>query len=374
MGPLHGLKIIELAGIGPAPFTAMLLADLGATVLRIDRTQPADIGIQRPDKFHPVLRNRQRLALNLKEPDDVKKLLRLVETADGLIEGFRPGVAERLGVGPAACHAINEKLVYGRITGWGQTGPLASSAGHDLNYIALTGALNAIGRAGQPPSIPLALLGDFGGGALYLAMGMIAALLAVRNGNPGQVVDAAIVDGVSSLAMMFFGLKAAGMWTDERGSNILDSGAPFYEVYECKDGKWISISAIEKKFFQQLIDKLGLDPTLVERQYDRPSWPEIKKSLADTFATKTQRQWRDKLEGTEVCFAPVMSFDDAPHHPHMKARNVFIDVGDVLQPAPAPRFSHTSLQHPRPPQTTISNDFASIFERWINETKTESQA
>jgi crotonobetainyl-CoA:carnitine CoA-transferase CaiB-like acyl-CoA transferase len=347
----------------------MLLADLGATVLRIDRIEPSDIGIKRPDKFNPVLRNRERLALDLKQPADVEKLLRLVETADGLIEGFRPGVAERLGVGPKECHARNDKLVYGRITGWGQTGPLATAAGHDLNYIALTGALNAIGRAGQPPSIPLALVGDFGGGALYLAMGILAALLAVRNGEPGQVVDAAIVDGTSSLATMFFGLKAAGMWSGERGSNLLDSGAPFYEVYECEDGRWISISAIEKKFFGQLISKLELDPAIVDRQYDCASWREIKQVLASTFKTRSQRQWCELLEGTETCFAPVVSFDEAPYHPHMKARGTFIEVGEVMQPAPAPRFSGTVLEKPEPPQTVPSHDFDTVYRAWMNRDK-----
>lgn len=364
MGPLNGLKVIELAGIGPGPFAAMLLADLGATVLRIDRVSPADIGIARPDRLHPVLRNRDRLALDLKDPADVEKLLCLLETADGVIEGFRPGVAERLGIGPDECLARNSKLVYGRITGWGQTGPLAQLPGHDLNYIALTGALDAIGRAGQPPSIPLALVGDFGGGALYLAFGMLAALLAVRNGEQGQVVDAAIVDGVNSLSTTFFGLKAAGMWSAQRGTNILDSGAPFYEVYECKDKKWVSVSAIEKRFFKTLIDRLELDPGIIDHQYDQSNWPAIKNVLASKFEERTQSEWCEFFKGTEACFAPVLSFDEAPAHPHMKAREAFITVDGVLQPAPAPRFSRSILATPKPPQTDITRDFDAVYANW----------
>ncbi|MYN14207.1 CoA transferase [Pusillimonas sp. TS35] len=366
MGPLSGLKIIELAGIGPGPFAAMLLADLGATVLRIDRTDPADIGIPRPDHLHPVLRNRERLALNLKCSEDVEKLLTLLESADGLIEGFRPGVAERLGIGPDECLARNSKLVYGRITGWGQTGPLAQTPGHDLNYIAITGALDAIGREGQPPSIPLALVGDFGGGALYLAFGMLAALLAVRNGEDGQVVDAAIVDGVASLSTTFFGLKAAGLWNGERGTNILDSGAPFYEVYECKDNKWISVSAIEKKFFKNLVSKLELDSAIVDDHYDRSRWKEIKNILAAKFKQRTQREWIDFLEDTETCCAPVLSFDEASEHPHMKSREVFMALDGVLQPSPAPRFSRSVLPVPKPPQSVITRDFATVLANWAS--------
>lgn len=364
MGPLHGLKIIEIAGIGPGPFAAMLLADLGATVLRVDRIEQSDVGISRPDRFNPLLRNRERLALNLKDPDGVENLLQLLETADGMIEGFRPGVAERLGFGPEVCLKQNPKLVYGRITGWGQTGPLAQAPGHDLNYISLTGALNAIGRAGQPPTIPLALVGDFGGGALYLALGMLAGLLSVSNGGEGQVVDAAMVDGASSLATTFFGLKAAGMWNSERGTNILDSGAPFYEVYECQDGRWISISAIESKFFKTLVNKIGVDPAVIDDQYDRSRWPEIKQLLANTFRTRTQQEWCDVLEGTDACFAPVLSFDDAPNHPHMKERDVLIDVDGIVQPAPAPRFSKTVLARPIAPQIEITQDFSAVLARW----------
>ncbi|WP_332816039.1 CaiB/BaiF CoA transferase family protein [Ramlibacter sp.] len=364
MGPLHGLKIVELAGIGPGPFAAMLLADLGATVLRIERTEPADLGIPRPAHLNPLLRNRERLALDLKQPQAVRQVLQLLETADGLIEGFRPGVAERLGLGPDACLRANPKLVYGRVTGWGQTGPLANAAGHDLNYIALTGALHAIGRAGQPPSIPLALVGDFGGGALYLAFGMLAAMMAVRAGGEGQVVDAAIVDGAASLATTFFGLKAAGLWNTERGTNILDSGAPFYEVYECRDGKWISVSAIEKRFFRELLQKLDLDPQAVGEQYDRAAWPRAKELLAQRFRQRTQREWCELLEGSDACFAPVLTFDEAPAHPHVQSRGVLIDVAGVVQPAPAPRFSRTVPPQPRAPEAEASRDFAEAYSRW----------
>jgi crotonobetainyl-CoA:carnitine CoA-transferase CaiB-like acyl-CoA transferase len=341
----------------------MLLADLGATVLRIERPEAADLGIQRPPQLNPLLRNRDRLALDLKKPEGVEQVLQLVDSADGLIEGFRPGVAERLGLGPERCLERNPKLVYGRVTGWGQTGSLAQAAGHDLNYIALTGALDAIGRAGQPPSIPLALVGDFGGGALYLALGMLAALLAVRGGQ-GQVVDAAIVDGAASLASTFFGLKAAGLWHPERGTNILDSGAPFYEVYECKDGKWISVSAIERRFFHELLQRIGIDAAELGGQHDRAAWPAAKAVLAERFRQRTQREWCELLEGSDACFAPVLSFDEAPEHHHMKARGTFIEVGGVIQPAPAPRFSHTVPDSPRAPAAQASHDFAQVLSRW----------
>lgn len=367
MGPLKGLKVIEIAGIGPGPFAAMLLADMGARVLRIDRVEKSDIGISRPDRLNPLLRNRERLALDLKSPAGVEKLMELVDSADGLMEGFRPGVTERLGFGPDVCLKRNPKLVYGRMTGWGQTGPLAQTVGHDLNYIGLTGVLNAIGRAGQPPSIPLALVGDFGGGALYLALGMLAGMLSVARGGEGQVIDAAMVDGASSLATTFFGLKAAGMWNDERGTNILDSGAPFYEVYECSDGKWVSVSAIEPKFFKVLIGKLGLDPSLIEQQYDRSKWPQINKALAETFRMKTREAWCELLEGSDACFGPVLSFDEAAEHPHIQQRGVLIDVSGVVQPAPAPRFSGTSLPLPRPPQTEITEDFETVLAQWTKQ-------
>lgn len=364
MGPLKGIKIVELAGIGPGPMAAMLLADLGATVLRIDRTEPADLGVRRPPKFDLLMRNRECIALDLKRPEAVEQVLQFVETADGLIEGFRPGVTERLGLGPDACLARNPRLVYGRITGWGQTGPLAHAAGHDLNYIALTGVLDAIGRAGQPPTIPLALAGDFSGGALYLVMGMLAALLEARGSGQGQVVDAAIVDGTSSMATVFHGLRGAGMWNAERGSNILDSGAPFYEVYECQDGGWISVGPIEARFYRQLLERLDLDPQALGAQGDKSSWPRAKVLIAQRFKTRTRDQWCALLEGTDVCFAPVLSFAEAPEHPHLKARGTFVEIDGVVQPAPAPRFSRTVPDTPRGPQAEPTRDVAAVLAAW----------
>lgn len=364
MGPLAGIKIVELAGIGPGPMAAMLLADLGATVLRIDRTEPADLGVRRPQKFNLLMRNRECIALDLKQPEAVQQVLQFVDSADGLIEGFRPGVTERLGLGPDACLARNPRLVYGRITGWGQTGPLAHAAGHDLNYIALTGVLHAIGRAGQPPTIPLALTGDFSGGALYLVMGMLAALLEARSSGQGQVVDAAIVDGTASMATVFYGLHAAGMWNAARGSNILDSGAPFYEVYECQDGGWISIGPIEARFYQQLLTLLDLDPQALGAQHDQGAWPRAKVVIAQRFKTRTRAQWCELLEGTDVCFAPVLSFDEAPRHPHLQARGSFVEIDGVVQPAPAPRFSRSVPQTPRPPQAEPTRDIAAVLAAW----------
>lgn len=365
MGPLKGFKIIELAGIGPGPFAAMLLADLGADVLRIERPRPADIGLEKDDRFNPFLRQRfDRLVLDLKIKDDIEKLHLLIAQADGLIEGFRPGVVERLGIGPDECLKNNPKLVYGRMTGWGQFGPLANSAGHDLNYIALSGALNAIGRKGQPPAIPLALVGDFGGGAMYLTMGMLAALLAVSKGAEGQVVDAAMVDGATSLATAFYGLYAEGQWNEERGTNILDSGAPFYDVYACKDDKWISISAIEPKFFKVLIQKLGLSVELCTWQYDKQKWPQLRQLFTDVFKTRTQEEWCHLLENTDACFAPVLSFKEAPEHAHMKERETLIEVDGVIQPAPAPRFSKTKLTQPKKGAKEVTHDFKAVYERW----------
>ncbi len=364
MGPLHGIKVVELAGIGPGPMAAMLLADMGATVLRIERSEPADLGVKRPAKFDLLRRNRDCLALDLKAPGAAEQVLQFVESADALIEGFRPGVTERLGLGPEQCLARNPRLVYGRITGWGQTGPLAHAAGHDINYIALTGILAAIGRKDQPPSIPLALTGDFSGGALYLVMGMLAAIIEARGSGKGQVVDAAIVDGTASMATIFYGMHAAGMWQSERGSNILDSGAPFYDVYECADGGWISIGPIEARFYDQLQQLLGLSPEVLGAQHDRAAWPRAKVAIAECFKARTREQWCELLEGTDVCFAPVLSFDEAPRHPHMKARGSFVEVDGVVQPAPAPRFSRTVPPAPRPPQEAPATDVAAALAAW----------
>ena len=362
MGPLQGLKIVELAGIGPSPFGAMQLADMGATVLRIDRREPADLGVPRALKYALSLRNRQTLALDLKDPKAIELVLELIAEADVLIEGFRPGVTERLGLGPDECLKRNPKLVYGRMTGWGQNGPLAHAAGHDINYIALTGALHAIGRAGGPPTPPLALVGDMGGGGMFLALGVLAAVLHARQSGQGQVVDASIVDGAASLSMGFYGMTASGQWQPERGTNVLDSGAPYYDVYECSDGRWISIGPIEARFFAEMLQRLGVDPAELGSQNDRASWPQAKVAFARAFKTKTSDAWCKLLEGTDVCFAPVLSFAEAPQHPHMQARGSFVDVDGVTQPAPALRFSATPSALPTPPRAP---DDVQALQSWL---------
>lgn len=365
MGPLQGIKIVELAGIGPGPMAAMLLADLGATVLRIERRESVELGIKRPLRFDLLLRNRQVIALNLKQPEDHALALRLIGNADGLIEGFRPGVAERMGLGPDACLERNPRLVYGRITGWGQTGPLAQAAGHDLNYIALTGILDRIGRRDQPPTVPLNLVGDFGGGGLYLALGMLAGILETRQSGHGQVVDAAIVDGAVSLAASTVGLHAAGMLQPERGTNVLDSGAYFYDVYACADGKWISVATIERRFHAQLLEILGIDAAHFPAQDDRARWDEARHILATRFATKTRDEWCKLLEGTDACFAPVLTLDEAPDHPHLKSRGTFITVDGVRQPAPAPRFSRTPAATPHTPAAPSREASLAALEAWL---------
>lgn len=350
MGPLSGVKVIEFAGIGPGPLAAMQLADMGATVLRIERREAADLGVKRPLQFNLPLRNRSAIALDLKDPQSIELVLELIESSDILLEGFRPGVMERLGLGPKVCLARNPRIVYGRITGWGQDGPLAHAAGHDINYISLNGVLHAIGRAGQAPTPPLALVGDFGGGAMFLAMGVLAALLHSRASGEGQVVDAAIVEGAASLATTFYGLSAAGQWSGERGTNILDSGAPHYDCYECSDARWISIGPIETRFHADLLARLGLDAARVGAANDVARWPQARAAFAEVFKTRTQAQWCELLEGSDVCFAPVLSFDEAPQHPHLKARGSFVEVDGVMQPAPAPRFSATPSSKPTAPE------------------------
>lgn len=349
MGPLSGFRVLELAGIGPGPMCAMLLADLGAEVLRIDRMADAKLGIPKPAFADLMGRGRRSAAVDLKHPDGVGTVLRLVERADVLIEGFRPGVTERLGLGPEACFARNPRLVYGRMTGWGQTGPLAQAAGHDWNYIAISGALYPIGRAGEPPVPPLNLVGDFGGGALYLAFGIAAALLEAQRSGKGQVVDAAIVDGAASLMTLFYGLRAAGAWTDARAANFLDTAAPFGEVYETLDGKYVTVLAIESKFYAELIERMGLAGEGLPHQQDRSAWPRMKERFAEVFKTKTRDEWCAILEGTDACFAPVLSMAEAPSHPHNVARGTFVEVAGVVQPAPAPRFSRTPGAIQRPP-------------------------
>lgn len=350
MGPLKGMKVIELAGIGPGPMCAMLLADLGATVLRIDRREPVDLGTPRPLKYNLLLRNRKSIALDLKQPAAVELVLKLVSDADGLIEGFRPGVVERLGLGPDVCLARNPRLVYGRMTGWGQSGPLASAAGHDLNYIALTGALHSIGRKGQPPTPPINLLGDYAGGSLYLAMGMLAAVIEARQSGKGQVVDAAIVDGTASLMTSVFGLYAAGLVSLERGTNTSDSGAYFYDVYECADAKWVSVASIEARFHAEFLRLMGIAPEEIGEQRDSKNWDRARAILARTFKTRSRAEWCKLLEGTDSCFAPVLTMAEAPQHEHLRARQTFVEVDGVVQPAPAPRFSRSVPEKPTAPE------------------------
>ena len=366
MGPLSGLKIIELAGIGPGPMCAMLLADLGATVLRIDRPTPSGLGVPRPLKYDLLLRNRPVLALDLKQESAVELVLRLLEKSDALIEGFRPGVTERLGLGPDACFARNKRLVYGRMTGWGQDGPLAQAAAHDLNYIALVGALHAIGRQGQPPTPPLNLVGDFGGGALYLAFGIMCALFEAGRSGKGQVVDAAIVDGTASLMTSFFGTYGAGLTTDARGTNATDSGSHFYDVYECADGKFVSLAPIEAKFHAELLQRLEIDPARVPKQWDKAGWPRMKALLAERFRTRTRDAWSALLEGTDACFAPVLSPAEAPSHPHLAARGTFIEIDGVVQPAPAPRFSRSVPETPKPPRPAETESVEAILAPWLD--------
>lgn len=338
MGPLKGVKVIEIAGIGPGPFAGMLLADMGAEVISVEKRS----GKQAlPDCAR---RGKRSIALNLKSPEGIAALLKLVEKADILFEGFRPGVMERLGVGPDECLASNPALVYGRMTGWGQFGPLAKSAGHDINYISLTGSLHAIGRAGEKPVPPLNLVGDYGGGGMFLVMGMLAALLEARQSGKGQVVDAAMTDGSAVLMAMFHSLQAMGMWKSKRGSNFLDSGAHFYDVYETQDGKYVSIGSIEPQFYALLLEKAQLDPQVFGNQNNPALWPDLKDKLAAVFKTKTQAQWCELMEGSDVCFAPVLDFNEAAAHPHNAARQTYIDVDGMTQPAPAPRFSRTPSQ------------------------------
>jgi alpha-methylacyl-CoA racemase len=349
MGPLSGIRILEFAGIGPGPFCAMLLADLGAEVVRIDRAQNARGGDPATPPSDPLLRGRRNIAFDLKQPQAIEAVLRLVAQSDAILEGFRPGVMERLGLGPDVCLARNPRLVYGRMTGWGQDGPMALAAGHDINYIALAGALEPIGRAGQPPLPPLNLVGDFGGGGMLLAFGVLAALLEAKNSGKGQVVDAAMVDGAALLMSMFWGMRHTGFWNDARGTNMLDTGAHFYEVYGCADGKYISLGSIEPQFYAELLKLSGLEGQTLPPQMDRTQWPAMKQKLEALFKTKTRDEWCKIMEGSDVCFAPVLAMGEAAAHPHNAARKTFIEIAGMTQPAPAPRFSRTVPTVERPP-------------------------
>ncbi len=341
MGPLSGLRIIELEGLGPAPFAGMMLADMGAEVISITRkSAPADAKVENSISE----RGKKSIALNLKDPRAIEAVLKLCESADALIEGFRPGVTERLGIGPEECMARNPKLVYGRMTGWGQTGPMSQMAGHDINYISLSGALHGIGRAGEKPVPPLNLVGDFGGGGMYLAFGVVSALLEATRSGKGQVVDTSMVEGSASLMHMMYGSLNTGMfdWQDERGVNLLDTGAHFYDTYETRDGKYMSVGPIEPQFYHLLKEKMELDDAEFEPQFDMARWPALKDRLTEVFLTKTRDEWCEIFDGTDACVAPILSMTEAPQHPHNVARKSFIEVDGHIQPGPAPKFSRTA--------------------------------
>jgi alpha-methylacyl-CoA racemase len=345
-GPLASVRVIEIASLAPAPFGCMILADLGADVLRVDRAERCGPNAGVP--FDPLSRGRRSIGLNLKDPAGVELLLRLTEDADVLVEGFRPGVAERLGFGPEACAARNPRLVFGRMTGWGQDGPLAPTAGHDIDYIAISGALSTIGRAGESPVPPLNLVGDFGGGGMLLAMGILAALVERATSGRGQVVDAAMVDGSALLTSFIYGMRAAGGWKDRRGSNLLDGGAPFYDTYITADGGYVAVGALEPQFYAALLKGLGLADADLPAQLDRTGWSALRRRFAAVFASRTRDEWEQVFAGTDACVSPVLSLAEAPRHPHATARNAFVEVGGIVQPAPAPRFGRTAADAPAP--------------------------
>ncbi|KXV16698.1 carnitine dehydratase [Caballeronia megalochromosomata] len=362
-GPLAGIRIVELGGVGPAPFCCMLLADLGADIVRIDRPPGYDGGAPVEHRFNLLHRGRRSAAFDLKKPEATDAVLKLVRSADALIEGFRPGVAEKLGLGPNACLAANPALVYGRMTGWGQDGPLAQTPGHDINYISLTGVLHSVGRAEGGPAIPLNLAGDFGGGSLYLALGVVSALLERQRSGKGQVIDAAMVDGSASLMTLFYGLRAGDYWRDERGVNRLDSGAPWYNVYETKDGRWLSLGSNEARFWRNTLALLELREDEMPAQHDRAQWPAVHAIFAARFRTRTRDEWCALAQGREVCIAPVLSMAEAPDHPHLRARETFVVNDGVVQPAPAPRFSRTPGAIQRPPPS-LGGDTDAVLSDW----------
>lgn len=362
-GPLQGLKIVEMVGLGPAPFCAMVLSDLGADVLRVDRPARSGSSVVPDDpRFDVMARGRPTLSVDLKSGDGIASLLDIVARADALIEGFRPGTMERLGLGPDVCQSGNARLVYGRMTGWGQDGPLAHAAGHDINYIALSGALHAMGPRDRKPAVPLNLVGDFGGGGMLLAVGVLAALVEAKQSGKGQVVDAAMTDGSSLLSAMMYGWSAAGWWSDARGDNLLDGGAHFYDTYRCADGRFIALGAIEPQFYATLRERCGLTDPEWDRQMDRTRWPELQAKLAVLFETRSRAHWCELLEGTDACFAPVLDRDEAPRHPQNRARGTFVEVDGVIQPAPAPRFSRTPAAALKP--MTEWEDAAAMLARW----------
>ena len=347
MGPLDGVRVIEIASLAPAPFGCMILADLGADVLRVERAERC--GPQARPPADPLVRGRRSIGINLKDPAGADLLLRLADDADVLVEGFRPGVTERLGFGPDECARRNPRLIYGRMTGWGQDGPLASTAGHDIDYIAISGALAPIGRAGERPVPPLNLVGDFGGGGMLLALGILAALVERARSGLGQVVDAAMVDGAALLTAFVYGMRATGAWQDERGTNLLDGGAPFYDTYRTADGGYVAVGALEPQFYAALLAGLGLAGTGLPAQHDRSGWPELRRRFAEAFADRNRDEWAAIFAGTDACVAPVLSFGEAPGHPHAVARSAFTEVGGITQPAPAPRFGRSAAGQPAAP-------------------------
>ena len=368
MGPLQGIKIIEMAGIGPGPFCGMVLADLGAEIIRVDRASAAGTG----SRQDPANRGKKSIAVDLKSAEGVEVVLKLVETADAIFEGFRPGVMERLGLGPDICAARNKKIVFGRMTGWGQYGPLSQAAGHDINYISITGALEAIGRPDSPPVPPLNLVGDFGGGGMLLALGLVSALLESKSSGKGQVIDAAMTDGSALLMSMFYSMKASGAWNEEVGTNILDGGAHFYDSYECKDGKYISIGSIEPQFYAMLREVAELKDPIFDNQMSRKEWPEKKEAITKIFLAKTRDEWCDLMEGTDICFAPVLSMWEAPNHPHNVARKTFIELEGLSQPAPAPRFSRTEVEVSSPPSIAGEHTDSILKDLGYDETEISS--
>jgi alpha-methylacyl-CoA racemase len=346
MGPLQGVKIIEVGGIGPGPFCGMMLSDMGADIVRVERK--GALALSEP-KYDVLTRNRRSVVIDLRKPEGVDALLKIVEKVDALQEGFRPGVMEKLGLGPDVCLQRNPRLVYGRMTGWGQEGPMSHAAGHDINYIALSGALHTFGRKGQNPVPPLNLVGDFGGGGMFLAFGMVCALFEAQKSGAGQVVDAAMVDGSAALMAMIFGLKASGLWADKRGVNLLDTGAHFYDTYETADGKYVALGSIEPQFYELLLKLAGIEDPEFRNQLDSSKWAALKEKISQVFKKKTRDEWCAIMEGTDVCFAPVLSMTEAPEHPHIKQRQTYTQIDGVLQPSPAPRFSRTVPVIKNPP-------------------------
>lgn len=358
-GPLTGLKVIEMVGLGPAPFCAMLLADMGAEVIRVQRPGQA---LGERARFDVLGRGRRAIALDLRQSEGVETLLQLLEGADAMIEGFRPGVMERLGLGPEQCLQRNPKLVYGRMTGWGQSGPLAQAAGHDINYIALAGALHAIGRPGEKPVVPHNYIGDFGGGGMLLGFGLLCALLDAQRSGKGQVVDAAMTDGTALLSAMMYGFRAGGRLSDERGANLLDGGAHFYDTYACADGRFIALGAIEPQFYAELLQRCGIDDPQFQQQMDPRQWPQLKAKLTALFLQRSRAQWCELLEGSDACFAPVLDWAEAAQHPHNRERGTYLELDGVLQPAPAPRFSRTPAA--KPTQTSGEPQSEAVLRDW----------